>query len=405
MLVHLGRSDAVAELDGTGTAGVDVVGTRALLDAAGSVGVDHVVLLSSATVYGAWANNPVPLTEDAPLRPNPGWPTPSHKAEVERLAAEWRDAPPRATVAVLRPTVAVAEDTTDWLAASLWAGTVASPAGDDDPPAQFVHLDDLAAAVDLARRERLDGPVNVAPDGWMRGDELRAPRRSRPPRSACPSGVAHRLAQLALALGLASTPPGAAAVQGQPVGGRQRPPAGRRAGRPTTPTRRPTSPGTARTVGHPVSPRRRQELALGGLAVGASVRRRRRARGPAAAPPPLTPGARGASAPRRQSGAARLAETSRTSGGRRRGGSRCGRSSPGSCRREGGDQVAHRRDLGVADLGDHVGVVEAGLGRRAVLGHAVQLGAAPHAAVGGVRRRPGPGPRCRATRGRGRRWR
>ena len=30
----------------------------------------HVVLVSSAMVYGAWANNPVPLTEDAALRPD-----------------------------------------------------------------------------------------------------------------------------------------------------------------------------------------------------------------------------------------------------------------------------------------------------------------------------------------------
>jgi hypothetical protein len=44
-LIHLGRSDAVAELDGTGTAGVDVVASRALLDAAGSVGVQAVVQL------------------------------------------------------------------------------------------------------------------------------------------------------------------------------------------------------------------------------------------------------------------------------------------------------------------------------------------------------------------------
>src|SRR5207248_3310243 len=56
--------DAVVHLDG----GLEE--TRALLDAAGAVGATHVVLLSSATVYGAWPNNPVPLTEDAPLRPN-----------------------------------------------------------------------------------------------------------------------------------------------------------------------------------------------------------------------------------------------------------------------------------------------------------------------------------------------
>ena len=42
--------DAVVHLDG----GLEE--TRALLDAAGAVGATHVVLLSSATVYGAWPN-------------------------------------------------------------------------------------------------------------------------------------------------------------------------------------------------------------------------------------------------------------------------------------------------------------------------------------------------------------
>ena len=38
---------------------------------------------------------------------------------------------------------------------------------EDEPARQFVHLDDLAAAVDVVRRGRLDGPCNVAPDGWI----------------------------------------------------------------------------------------------------------------------------------------------------------------------------------------------------------------------------------------------
>src|SRR4051794_14153036 len=40
-----------------------------------------VVYVSSAMVYGAWPNNPVPLTEDAPMRPNPGFGYATAKAE------------------------------------------------------------------------------------------------------------------------------------------------------------------------------------------------------------------------------------------------------------------------------------------------------------------------------------
>ena len=270
-LVHLGRTDAVAELDGTGTAGVDVVGTRALLEAAGAVGVRSVVLLSSATVYGAWPNNPVPLTEDAALRPHPALAYATHKAEVERLTAEWKAGHPGVSVAVLRPVIAVAEDTTDWLASSLWAGSPLA-AGDGDTPVQFVHLDDLADAVDLARRNGLDGPFNVAPDGWIRSDEL-SRLAGRGPRIRLPERVSHRLAQWRWKFGLTSTPPGVVAYRVNPwvVANDRLKAAG---WVPDHTNEEAYVLGDRPSGWASVSPRRRQELVLGGLGVvlaGAAV--------------------------------------------------------------------------------------------------------------------------------------
>ena len=213
VLVHLGRADG-AELDGTGAAGVDVEATQRLFEAAASVGVEHAVVLSSATVYGAWPNNPVPLTEDAPVRPHPSLSFATHKAEVERMAGEWRDTHPGTTLTLLRPTVAVAEERTNWLAQSLWSGTGVRP-GDAEPPSQFVHLDDLAAAVDLARRARLEGPFNVAPDGWIKADELRA-LAGRGPTLRLPERLACKIAEWRWAFGLASTPPGVVAYTAHP---------------------------------------------------------------------------------------------------------------------------------------------------------------------------------------------
>jgi UDP-glucose 4-epimerase len=265
VLIHLGRSDGVNELDGTGTAGVDVVGTRALLEAAGAVGVRSVVVLSSATVYGAWPDNPVPLTEDAPLRPHPALAYATHKAEIERLTAEWRDQHPDVRVAVLRPVVAVAEDTADWLAASLWAGSSLAP-GESDTPVQFVHLDDLADAVDLARRERLDGPFNVAPDGWMQSDELRR-LAGRGPRVRLPERLSHRLATWRWKLGLTSTPPGVIAYRIHPwvVANDRLRAQGWRA---DYTNEEAYVLGDRPTGWASLSPRRRQELALGALGVG-----------------------------------------------------------------------------------------------------------------------------------------
>lgn len=133
----------------------------------------HVVLVSSAMVYGAYANNPVPLTEDAPLRPDVEFAFARQLGAVEQLVDEWRLDSPGRSVTVLRPALAMAADGTSVLVRALAAG-MGQRAGQDDPPAQFLHLDDLATATVLAVEQELDGVFNVAPDGWVLGERVRA---------------------------------------------------------------------------------------------------------------------------------------------------------------------------------------------------------------------------------------
>src|SRR5215216_5759512 len=47
---------------------VDVNGTHNVLEAAGEAGTQQVLVTSSAVAYGAFPDNPVPLTEDDPVR-------------------------------------------------------------------------------------------------------------------------------------------------------------------------------------------------------------------------------------------------------------------------------------------------------------------------------------------------
>ncbi|MEJ7582664.1 MAG: NAD-dependent epimerase/dehydratase family protein [Acidimicrobiales bacterium] len=184
----------------------DVEMARRVLEAAASASVRHLVLLSSATVYGAWVNNPVPLTEDAPLRPDPRFAFAVQKAEVERLAGEWRETHPGSTVSLLRAATPVAVDHPGWLARALRAaGALRGP--DDDAPAQFLHLDDLAAAVVLAVRSSLDGAANVAPDGWLTPTEFRD-LAGPASRLRVPRWIGDRVAALRWRLRLAPAPPG-----------------------------------------------------------------------------------------------------------------------------------------------------------------------------------------------------
>jgi nucleoside-diphosphate-sugar epimerase len=181
----------------------DVEAARRVLDAAGAVGVSHVVLLSDATVYGAWANNPVPLTEDAVLRPNAGFIYAAERAEIERLAVEWRSAHPGTTVSVLRPVRTPGHN--NWLVTALRPAP-AVPELAVDPPAQYLDLDDLASAVDVARRQRLDGAFNVAPDQAIPGDEVRS-LTGAGPKVRLPERTANRLVAWRFRSGLGATPP------------------------------------------------------------------------------------------------------------------------------------------------------------------------------------------------------
>jgi nucleoside-diphosphate-sugar epimerase len=184
---------------------VNVEATRRLLDAAGAVGIRHVVYPSSAMVYGAWPDNPVPLTEEALLRPNPRFDHAAQKAEVERLLAEWRGDHPGATVTVLRPAAVPAAAAGTWLG-RVWRGAPPVRVRGPQPPVQYLHDDDLAAAVELAARDRLAGVFNVAPDGWISGEEARA-LAGGTVRPALPERLAAALSGLAWSTGMGDTSP------------------------------------------------------------------------------------------------------------------------------------------------------------------------------------------------------
>jgi len=185
---------------------LDLAITQRVLDAAGEAGVGQIVVLSTAMVYGAWAANPVPITDDAPVRPNPDFSWAVARADVERLAAEWRARHLDASVAILRPTAIVTDDELGGLARVLHAARQ-GVAADGDPPVQYLHIDDLAAAVVVAVTARLDGAANVAPDGWIPPDRL-SDLEGPKPRLRVPSWAARAVAAARWRFGVSPVPPG-----------------------------------------------------------------------------------------------------------------------------------------------------------------------------------------------------
>jgi len=258
--VQLGGSDpdARARRRESVTAGV-----VAMFDRIGDA--RHIVLVSSALVYGAWENNPVPLTEEAVLRPDVEFAFARQLAAVEQLADGWRRAAPGRTVTVLRPVVAMAADGTTGLASALAAG-MGQRLGEDDPPAQFLHLDDLASAVTLAVERSLDGVYNVAPDGFIPAESVRA-LSGATPRLRLPDRLAELLNSLRWRFQRGPIPPGLGSYTRSPwlVANDRLKAAG---WRPTVTNEEAYVEGTEAKWWTMVTPKRRQELALGGMGAG-----------------------------------------------------------------------------------------------------------------------------------------
>lgn len=152
---------------------VNVEGTRNVFTCALRAGVSKLVYASSGVVYGAHPDNDIPLTEDSPLRANPDFNYAEHKLEVEQWVWPWVDAHPETTVTVLRPSIVAGPGVQNVISRAFEAPRLLAVRG-HKPPWQFVHVDDLAAALAHAVREDLPGAYNCTSEGWLSFDEITA---------------------------------------------------------------------------------------------------------------------------------------------------------------------------------------------------------------------------------------
>jgi nucleoside-diphosphate-sugar epimerase len=187
-----------------------------VLTAAAATGVRRVVLCTSAMVYGALADNELPLPEDAPLRAVPDGGLLSDWLEVERLAAQAPRSHRGLQVTVLRPATVVGPGVDSLLTRHFEAPRLLV-VRDSTQRWQFCHVDDLAAALELAAL----GTVTGSRHGGLRGlagpGRGRAGLRAAADRAAGVAGLRHRRAAAP-----AGSDPGSRerpAVRRAPVGG------------------------------------------------------------------------------------------------------------------------------------------------------------------------------------------
>ena len=169
-----------------------------ILDDCLKSGVDHVIYLSSHTVYGARADNPIPLTVDAPVRPSPEFPYGYDKYLAEQRLGEFARHHEEVAVTVLRSCVVLGPTGGDHLASGMFRRLLLG-VSNANPPMQFVYEDDLARVMALIIKRRLPGLFNVAGDGVVFYDEVAEMMGGAIFRM--PSLLAYPMAQLAWDLG------------------------------------------------------------------------------------------------------------------------------------------------------------------------------------------------------------
>ncbi len=200
------RADAVMHLAWQPDGNDNLTVLRHVLDASEAIEPGHLVYLSSGTVYGAWPDNAVPLTEDSATRPNPKLAYAVDKRAGETLVERWARDHRDVAVAVLRPACTVGAPEHPLYRAL--AASKRPQLGAEGRLVQYVHVDDLARAVVHTFEQSLSGIYNVAPDGGVQ-EEVAGALAGGSAMLPLPARVRATLSSWRWRVSRRGTPPGA----------------------------------------------------------------------------------------------------------------------------------------------------------------------------------------------------
>ncbi len=146
---------------------VDVNGTHNVLEAAAEVGIRQVLVTTSAVAYGAFPDNPEPITEDWPVRGVARFSYARDKTESDRIVQLWALQHPDLVTTIVRPCIVYGPNVDNYLV-RLWSEAPAiADVGNLDYHTQFVHEDDVVDAISRLLLGKHAGQFNLAADGVM----------------------------------------------------------------------------------------------------------------------------------------------------------------------------------------------------------------------------------------------
>jgi UDP-glucose 4-epimerase len=173
-----------------------------VLDSCSRAGVQHIIYLSSHTVYGTHRDNSMPVTERTPLSPMQDLPFSYDIFLSDQVMESFAERHPEITVTILRSST-VLGPTADKNISRIFA--IPQPIGvcGCNPPFQFLHEDDLARIITGIIQRAVSGVFNVAGDGVAFYREI---AEAVPGKLRCwPAFLAYPMLKLTWSLGLQRT--------------------------------------------------------------------------------------------------------------------------------------------------------------------------------------------------------
>ena len=164
-VIHLGRIQSSEETI-TRRYNANVLGTQKLMDLAHKYGIRHLIILSTFHVYGADAYNPALMDETAPLKAAELTQDLVDSVELENLANIYLWKYPDLNITILRPCNIVGPGVNNTIS-RLLSNKYSPCLLGFSPIMQFIHIEDMADAIELAHQEYHRGVFNVAPSDWV----------------------------------------------------------------------------------------------------------------------------------------------------------------------------------------------------------------------------------------------
>ncbi|HEY8584664.1 MAG TPA: NAD-dependent epimerase/dehydratase family protein, partial [Capillimicrobium sp.] len=195
------------------TRAINVDGTLNVFREASHAGAERFVYASSVAAYGFHPDNPVPLTEEWPVRPAAKLFYAQEKAEIEHLLAAESRSYPELGLYLLRPPIVLGphavgaksvlpgpfEAIVKAVAGAVGRTSLPVPAVVPQMPVQFIHEDDVGSAfMACVLGDGPPGAYNITGDGVLTGAEVAREAGITP--LAVPAQVGHAAARLAAAI-------------------------------------------------------------------------------------------------------------------------------------------------------------------------------------------------------------